>query len=366
MIPFLNFKDLNAPYKEELLKSISDVIDSGYYILGEKVREFEKAFSKYSGVKHTIGVGNGLDALTLIIRAYKELGVFHENDEIIVPANTYIASILSITENRLKPILVEPNIDTYNLDIDLIEKNISKKTKAILIVHLYGQIAYSEKLKRLAKKYKLKIIEDSAQAAGARFKNKVVGSLGDAGGISFYPSKNLGALGDGGAITTNDSKLARVVRALRNYGSEEKYFNIYKGINSRLDELQAAVLLVKLKYLDKENDKRREIAGKYLNGIKNPKIILPIVQDSNSHVWHLFVIRTKNRESLKEYLDQKGIGTMIHYPVAPHKQKAYKELNKHKYPLTENIHKTVLTLPLNPFMTEEQVEEVIKAVNSYL
>ncbi len=364
MIPFLNFKDLNVSYRKELLDAIALVIDSGQYILGPKVSSFEEEFSKYCGVKETIGVGNGLDALTLIIRAYKEMGIFYEGDEILVPANTYIASILSITENRLKPILVEPDINTYNIDVDLLEKHITKKTKAILTVHLYGRISYSEKMKKISRKYNLKIIEDCAQAHGAVYKGIKTGNLGDAAGFSFYPSENVGGLGDGGAVTTNDKKLAQIIRAIRNYGSFKKYFNQYKGANSRLDELQAAVLLVKLKYLDRENKKRREIAELYLEKINNRKLILPI-GDGLSHVWHLFVVRTENRDKFAKHLLENGVETLIHYPVPPHKQEAFKEWNKKTFPITEKIHDTIISLPLNPWMTRSEVSWVIKACVTY-
>lgn len=365
MIQFLNFKDINAPYKGELMDAIGDVIDSGNYILGEKVKLFEEKFSFYCGVKHTVGTGNGLDALALIIRAYKELGTFNEGDEILVPANTYIASILAITENRLKPVLVEPDIKTYNIDVNLLEGKITSKTKAIMVVHLYGQVGYSDKMQEIADKYNLKIIEDCAQAHGAIYRDRKVGILGDAAGFSFYPSKNLGALGDAGAVTTNDTELAEIVRALRNYGSQEKYHNKYKGINSRLDELQAAVLLVKLKYLDRETEKRRGIALRYLNEIKNQRLVLPTVLENRSHVWHLFVVRTKKRDSLQKHLQDHGVGTLIHYPVAPHKQPAYMEWNKKSYPITEEIHSTVISLPLNPVMTTEEVTKVIEVCNLY-
>lgn len=365
MIPFLDFKDLNLPYRRELLKSIAEVIDSGHYILGEKVAEFEKEFADYCGTKTAIGTGNCFDALNLIFRAYKELGAFKENDEIIVPANTYIASILPIVENRLQPLLVEPNINTYNLDPDLIESKITKKTRAILLVHLYGQIAYNQKIKNIAKKYKLKIIEDCAQSTGAQFNGQKVGSLGDAAAFSFYPSKNLASLGDAGAVTTSDSRLAKVVRALRNYGSDQKYFNTYKGINSRLDEIQATVLLIKLKHLDQENQQRREIAYQYLSKIKNPHIILPQSIDDLAHVWHLFVLRTKNRDALSKYLLDQGIGTLVHYPLPPHQQKAFTEWHHLKYPITETIHQSVLSLPLNPYLKKQDIQKIIKACNNY-
>lgn len=364
-IPFLNFRDLNKIYKTKLLKEIGRFIDSGHYILGEKVTTFEKEFAKYCGVKYCIGVGNGLDALTLIIRAYKEIGIFREGDEIIAPANTYIASLLAITENRLRPILVEPKIDTYNIDADLIEKNITRRTKAILVVHLYGQIGYSDKIKKIAHKYRLKIIEDSAQAHGAVYKSKRTGNLGDASGFSFYPSKPLGALGDAGAITTNDKKLADITLALRNYGSIKKYYNIYQGVNSRLDEIQSIILSVKLKDLNKDNEKRRSIAYQYLSGIKNKKLILPAVEDRETHVWHLFVIRTEERDKFIEHLKFEGIGTMIHYPLAPHNQMAYKDRNNESYPITESIHRTVVSLPLHSALKGEEIRKIIKVCNSY-
>jgi len=364
MISFLNFKSINTPYKKELTQVISDVIDSGRYILGEKVKKFEKEFAKYCGVKFTVGTGNGLDALTLIFRAYKEMGVFGEGDEIIVPANTYIASILSVFENRLKPVLVEPDINTYNIDVNRIEEKITKKTKAILTVHLYGRVSYSDKMQKIADKYGLKIIEDCAQAHGAKYKNKKAGNFGDAAGFSFYPSKNLGALGDAGAVTTSDKKLAEIIHAMRNYGSHKKYENLYKGVNSRLDELQAAVLLVKLKYLNRENKRRGEIAEQYLKNIKNEKLILP-QPVGDSHVWHLFVIRTKNRDAFMKYLSDNGISSLIHYPIPPHKQKAYQEWNKESYPISEEIHDTVISLPLNQAMLNKEISEVIKVCNFY-
>src|SRR3989339_1083127 len=361
MIPFLDLRAINAAHREEIMAAITRVFDSGQYILGKEVEQFEAEFTKYCGVKETIGTGNGLDALMLIIRAYKELGVFSECDEILVPANTYIASILSITENRLKPILVEPNINTYNLDSKLLEEKITKRTKGILTVHLYGQIAYSDQMQKIADKYGLKIIEDCAQAAGAKFNNRLAGNLGDAAGFSFYPSKNLGAIGDAGAVTTNDTELAEIVRALRNYGSHEKYHNKYKGVNSRLDEIQAAILSVKLKYLDKENNRRREIANMYCKNIKNNNMILPMASDELAHVWHLFVIRTKEREKFVKYMSDNGIGTLIHYPIPPHKQNAYREWSDESHPISEEIHNTIVSLPLSPAMKNNEVLTVIEA-----
>lgn len=365
MIPFLNLKNINLSYRQELIDAVTDVIDSGWYILREKVRAFENEFSKYCGVKKTIGTGNGLDALILIIRAYKEMNVFHEGDEILVPANTYIASILPITENRLKPILVEPDINTYNIDVNQLEEKITDRTKAILTVHLYGRVGYSDEMQSIADRYNLKIIEDSAQATGAMYKDKKVGNLGDASGFSFYPSKNLGALGDAGAVTTNDTELAEIIRALRNYGSHKKYHNKYKGVNSRLDELQAAVLSVKLKYLDQENEKRRGIAKLYLENINNEKLILPKAEIGKSNIWHLFVVRTENRNKFRQYLLDNGIESMIHYPIPPHKQKAFIDWNKNKYPITEEIHDTIISLPFNTAMTKEEISKVIEACNAF-
>jgi len=365
MIKFLDFKDLNILHKEELISSISSVIDSGRYILGPKVEAFEAAFSKYCGVREAIGVGNGLDALILIMRAYKELGFFSDGDEILVPANTYIASILSIVENNLKPVLIEPDMDTYNMDVNLLEKSITKKTRAILTVHLYGRVSYSEKMRSIARKHGLKIIEDCAQAHGAAWKGKKVGSLGDAAGFSFYPSKPLGSLGDAGAVTTNDVKLAKAIRALRNYGSHEKYHNIYRGINSRLDELQAAILLVKLKHLEGDNDRRRSVALAYLRGIVNDKLIMPQIEDDKSHVWHLFTVRTKNRNKFQRYMLDNGVETVIHYPIPPHRQPAFIEWNKRNYPITEEIHNTIVSLPLHSAITNKEVGQIIKICNAY-
>ena len=364
-IPFMNLKDINSPHKQEFIDAITEVIDSGRFILGEKLEAFEKEFAQYCGTDYAIGVGNGLEALMLIIRAYKELGEFREADEILVPANTYIATILAIIENRLNPVLVEPNINTYNINVDILESYITKKTKAILVVHLYGQIGYSEKMQQIADKYNLKIIEDSAQAHGALYQNKRAGSLGDASGFSFYPAKNLGAFGDGGAITTSDARLADTIRALCNYGSHKKYYNQYLGINSRLDEMQAAILSVKLKYLDSENEKRRIIAERYLSEIKNDKIILPQEQNRESHVWHLFVVRTSKRNQFQQYLADNGIETVIHYPVAPHKQHAFKNWNHLSYPITEEIHSTAISLPLSPAMQKQEINAVISECNKY-
>jgi dTDP-4-amino-4,6-dideoxygalactose transaminase len=365
MIKFLDLQKINAQYAEELKQVTSEVIDSGWYLLGERIKQFESNLAEFIGVKHAIGVANGLDALRTILKAYIELGFMQEGDEIIVPANTYIASILAISDNRLKPVLVEPDLATYNIDPKLIEQHITAKTRGIMIVHLYGQNAYNEMIGDLCKKYKLKLIEDAAQAHGALYNKKRVGSLGDAAGFSFYPGKNLGALGDAGAICTNDDGLASICRALSNYGSFEKYENNHKGLNSRLDEIQAVILSVKLPYLDGENQRRREVAEYYRDNIKNEKIILPQVKESRSHVWHLFVVRTKNRGVLQKYLYDSGIQTLIHYPIPPHKQPAYKEWNMMSFPITELIHNEILSLPISPVMKKEEIEFVVTTLNNY-
>lgn len=365
MIPFLNLKAINNLYHDELLVAMTRVLNSGWFILGEEVKRFEAQFSEYCGVEHTIGVANGLDALSLIFRAYCELGQMSPGDEVIVPSNTYIASILSVSENGLLPILVEPDPESFNIDVKHIVENISSRTKAILVVHLYGQVGYSDQLKELASRYQLKIIEDSAQAHGAIYHGKRTGNLGDASGFSFYPGKNLGALGDAGAVTTNDSQLAETVRALGNYGSKVKYENIFKGVNSRLDELQAAVLSVKLKYLDRDNQRRREIASRYLESIQNPNLILPKVSAPEAHVWHLFVVRTKHRGVFQQHLEQYGIGTVVHYPIPPHQQQAYREWSDKKLPITEDIHNTVVSLPIDISMSDADINKVINACNTY-
>lgn len=365
-VPFLDLKSINDKYRSGFETAITKVLDSGWYLLGKEVEQFENEFSSYTGVEHTVGVANGLDALRIILRAYIEMGVMNEGDEIIVPANTYIASILAVTDNNLKPILVEPDIDTYNIDPELIEEHISENTKGIMIVHLYGQNAYTEKIGELCKKYDLKLIEDAAQAHGAYFNNKRVGNLGNAAGFSFYPGKNLGALGDAGAICTDNAELAEVCRALGNYGSQKKYYNKYQGYNSRLDEIQAAILRVKLKGLDEDNQRRREIADFYLENITNAEVFLPQYSSSgNEHVWHLFVVRITDRTSFMEHIEAKGIETLIHYPIAPNKQEGYPDLHKYKLPITKKIHKEVMSLPISPIMTEKEIEAVVKAVNSY-
>jgi dTDP-4-amino-4,6-dideoxygalactose transaminase len=365
MIKFLDLKKINDHYEPEISNAIQRVLKSGWYLLGEELNSFEHEFSTYCGTKHCIGVANGLDALILILRAYKEMGIMQDGDEILVPANTYIASILSITANNLNPVLVEPDIHTCNIDPSKIEAKISKKTKAIMVVHLYGQAGPMNEINTIAKKYNLKVIEDSAQAHGAVYNSKRTGNLGDASGFSFYPGKNLGCLGDGGAVTTNDDQLADVVKTLRNYGSKTKYVNDFKGMNSRLDEIHAAVLRVKLKGLDSDNEKRRKISAIYRQQIKNPQIILPLVADEMSHVWHLFVVRTNKRDQLQQYLTNQQIQTLIHYPLAPHKQAAYKEWNNLNLPITEQIHNQVLSLPISPVLNNDEVFNVVEMINKF-
>lgn len=361
MIKFLDLYKINNQYRDEIDSAIKRVLDSGWYILGKEVDAFEKEFAAYCGTKYCIGVANGLDALSLIIQAYD----FPKGSEIIVPANTYIATILAISKNGLNPKLIEPNLKTYNIDSDLIEKEITSKTVAIMPVHLYGQACDMDCITELAKKYDLKVIEDSAQAHGAVYKNKKTGDLGDASGFSFYPGKNLGCLGDGGAITTNDNNLAQKLKALRNYGSHVKYENIYKGTNSRLDEVQAAILRIKLKYLDKDNQKRSEISRFYREKIKNNKIVLPKLKNEESHVWHIFPVMTENRETLQKYLSDNDIQTMVHYPIPPHKQQAYKEFKNLSLPVTEKIHKEILSIPISPVMEQVEVEKIVEVLNKY-
>lgn len=361
MIKFLDLKKINNRYREEIASRIKDILDKGWYLQGEENENFTKNFANFCGTKFALGVANGLDALNLIIKAYG----FGNGDEIIVPANTYIATILAISENGCIPILVEPDIKTYNINPDSIEEKITTKTKAIMVVHLYGQAVQMEKIWKIAKKYNLKIIEDSAQAHGAIYQENRTGNLGDASGFSFYPGKNLGCIGDGGAVTTNDEELFNKIKAIANYGSDRKYHHIYKGVNSRLDEIQAAVLDIKLKHLDSDNNKRREISKYYRENIKNSKIILPETYDEKSHVWHIFAVRTQNRDEFQKYLTEKGIQTIIHYPTPPHKQGAYKEWNNLSFPITEEIHNTILSLPISPVMTDSEIEKVVEVVNEY-
>lgn len=372
MIKFLDLKAINDSFEPELSGAIKRVLDAGWYLHGNETTAFEKELSEFIGTKHCIGVANGLDSLRLILRAYKELNIMQEGDEIIVPANTFIASILAISENRLKPVLVEPDINTYNIDPLKIEEKITKNTKGILLVHLYGQNAMHPEIQRLVEKYDLKLIEDNAQAIGAFYGEKRTGSLGHASGFSFYPGKNIGCLGDGGAVTTNDDKLADIIRALSNYGSNIKYVCDYQGINSRLDEIQAAILRVKLKRLDADNKRRQQIARYYCENIVNQDITLPVLKNQFqlssfnshlSHVWHLFVILHPERDQLQQHLNDNGIQTLIHYPIPPHKQLAYKEWNKVSLSITEKITNEILSLPISPVMRDEEVKRVVDVVH---
>ena len=367
MISFLDLGKAQESVSAELKEVASQVIDSGRFILGERVKNFEGEFARYCGVGHAIGTANGLDALTLIFRAYMEMGLMEEGDEVLVPSNTYIASILSVTENNLRPVLIEPDIGSYNIDAKLIEDSITERTKAVMIVHLYGQVAYCNEIGEIARKHGLKVVEDCAQAQGAALGGTKTGNFGDASGFSFYPSKNLGGLGDGGAVTTNDDELANTITALRNYGSQVKYENLYKGINSRLDEIQAAFLSVKLRHLDSGNRRRSEIADFYLDNVENEKLVLPerFHKDKSSHVYHLFVVRTQDRNNLREYLLEQGVGTDVHYPIAPHHQKAFSEMNDQSYPISEELHRSVLSIPSGLHLSDEDVELIAKAMNRY-
>ena len=364
-VPFLSLKDITNKYSSEIHAAVKRVVDSGYYLQGNENKVFEEHYAQYIGCNHAVGVANGLDALFLILHAYMEMGVMNPGDEIIVPANTYIASILAITDNMLTPVLLEPSLETYQIDDTLIEQAITSKTKAIMIVHLYGQCAYTQKIGDLCKKYNLKLIEDNAQAHGCMFHGVKTGALGDAAGHSFYPGKNLGAFGDAGAVTTNDDELASVVRSLANYGSAKKYVFRYKGWNSRLDEIQAAVLDVKLSHLDQDIELRKQVAKRYIAGIHNPKIILPKIFDWQQHVFHLFPIRCVERDALQNYLTEKSIGTLIHYPIPPHKQECYAEWNNMVLPITEKIHNEELSIPMSPTMTVAQIDYVVQALNAY-
>lgn len=361
MIKFLDLKKINERFRDEMDARIKDVLDSGWYLQGRQNEIFAENFAKYCGTEYALGVANGLEAIKLIIKAYG----FGPGDEIIVPANTYIATILAITDNGCTPVLVEPDINTYNINPDLIEEKITSRTKAIIPVHLYGQAVQMEKIWNIAKKHSLKIIEDSAQAHGALYDGKRTGHLGDAAAFSFYPGKNLGALGDAGGITTDDKALYEKVKAIANYGSDIKYHHIYKGTNSRLDEIQAALLDVRLKYLDSDNARRREIASYYRKNITNPKITLPQAYNENAHVWHVFVIRTKDRDVLKKHLEENGIQTNIHYPVPPHKQLAYSEWERISLPITEKIHREVISLPISPVLTDEEAGKIAEACNAF-
>ncbi|WP_341201688.1 DegT/DnrJ/EryC1/StrS family aminotransferase [Planomicrobium okeanokoites] len=362
MIPFLDLKKINSQYSNDLKEAAGRVIESGWYIMGNELESFESNYAAYCGTKYCIGVSNGLDALKLILKAYE----FGPGDEIIVPSNTYIASILAISEVGATPVLVEPNIQTYNIEATQIEKAISKKTKAIMVVHLYGRVCKMDEINIIAKKNGIKVIEDAAQAHGAEYRGNKVGNLGNVASFSFYPGKNMGALGDGGAITTNDKSLARKLRALRNYGSEVKYENKVKGYNHRLDEIQAAFLNIKLAHIEKENKKRQELAAKYLSGICNDLILLPNLDIKNKeNVWHVFPIRVKKRSEFQDFLYKNGIQTVIHYPIPPHKQSAYKEWNKLTFPISERIHNEIISLPISPVQSLQDTEYIINIVNNY-
>ena len=365
MIKYCDLKKITDIYEPRLSEAVNRVIQSGWYISGNEVRNFEQEFAEYCGCEYCIGTGNGLDALTIIMLAYKELGIMQDGDEVIVPANTYIASILAILQAGLKPVLCEPSWESCNINPERIEELITARTKAIMAVHLYGRCAKIQQIEEIAKKHSLKIIEDSAQAHGATINGKRAGNLGDATGFSFYPGKNLGALGDGGAITTNDKELADTARAIANYGSQKKYVNIFKGVNSRLDEIQAAILSVKLKSLDNDNDRRRDIAERYNNEINNPAITLTQTCNREEHVYHIYPIFCKEREKLQKYLYENGVETLIHYPIPPHKQEALKEFNKLEFPITERIHCEELSLPCNPAMSDDEVAKVIATINSF-
>jgi len=363
MIPFLDLKAVNGNYRDELVEAATRVIDSGWYIQGGEVTAFENEFADYCGTKYCIGVANGLDALTLTFRAWKEMGLLKEGDEVIVPANTYIASILAITENRLRPVLVEPDEVTFNLCPKKVAEVVTADTRVILAVHLYGQISPMPALMALAEQHGLLVLEDAAQAHGASIAGRKAGSWGHAAGFSFYPGKNLGALGDAGAVTTSNETLAKTIRALGNYGSHKKYENIYQGVNSRLDEIQAAMLRVKLKHLDSEIDIRRCVANYYLENIKNTSIKVPKVTNPEEHVWHVFVLRSNQRDDLKEWLESRGVMTQIHYPIAPFDQVAYKFLSSKSLPLTRELHKSVLSLPMSPCITENECRYIVDSCN---
>lgn len=361
MIKFLDLEKVNNRFRADIDNRIRDILDAGWYLSGKYNEEFTAHFAEFCGTKYAIGVANGLDALNLIIRGYG----WGAGDEIIVPANTFIATILAISENNCTPVLVEPDINTYNINPDLIEVAITPRTKAIMLVHLYGQAVQMDKIWELAKKYNLKVIEDAAQAHGAMYNGRRVGNLGDAAAFSFYPGKNLGAFGDAGGVTTNDPELYEKIRAIANYGSDYKYHHVYKGVNSRLDEIQSAILDAKLPYLDEDNARRREIATAYRTRITNPKIILPKTYDENAHVWHVFVIRTENRDVLAKYLNDNDIQTNIHYPTPPHKQGAYSELANQSFSVSEEIHRTCLSLPISPVLTDEEVERIVGVINAW-
>lgn len=371
MMKYLDLKRINDMHDEEIRQAINEVLESGWYLRGEATRRFEQHYAEYIGTKYCIGCANGLDALTLILRAYKEMGIMHDGDEIIVPANTYIASILSITENHLVPVLVEPDINTLQIDDTLIEQAITPRACAVMIVHLYGRCAYTERIGDICRRHGLKLIEDNAQSHGCTFvpsaevlpQPKRTGSLGDAAGHSFYPGKNLGALGDAGAVTTDDEELAQIIRSIANYGSSRKYVFDYIGRNSRIDELQAAILDAKLLYLDAANDRRKEIASIYINKVKNPAVVIP--QCQRDSVWHIFPVFCERRDDLQRYLIEHGVETQIHYPVAPHQQLCYAAWNQLSFPVTERIHREELSLPCNPVITHEEANHIVDLLNRF-
>jgi len=368
LIRFLDLKRITASFQPQLGEAITRVVDSGFFVRGDEVNHFEEEYASYTGTRYCIGVGNGFDALRLILRAWIVSGMMQEGDEVIVPANTYIASILPVSENRLRPVLVDPDPETFNIDAENIEKAITPRTRAIMVVHLYGRNAMTDEIRAIAEAYHLKIIEDNAQAAGCFWKLKRTGSLGDVAAHSFFPTKNLGALGDGGAVTTDDEGLADTIRTLANYGSHRKGYNALMGINSRLDELQAAVLRVKLQRLDEDNARRRSGAALYCTHVNNPHIVLPsppMDRNGREHVWHLFVVRCKKREALQKHLANEGVETLIHYPVPPHKQAAFHEWNAVTFPVSEQIHRDVLSLPLSPVHKEAEWMQVVEAVNRF-
>ena len=362
MIKFLDLKQVNERFRAEMDAAIKRVLDSGWYLLGKEVEAFEQEFATYCGTKHCVGVANGLDALTLILKAYG----FGPGDEIIVPANTFIATLLAVSANGCTPVLVEPDWNTRLIDVNKIESAVTPRTKAIMVVHLYGRAVEMETVWEVAKRHGLKVIEDSAQAHGAKYLGKRCGNLGDASGFSFYPGKNLGCLGDGGAVTTNDEELVTKIRAIRNYGSDYKYHHIYKGMNSRLDEIQAALLRVKLPHLDEDNARRREVAGRYIHEIVNPRIELPQVPtDPEGHVWHVFAVTCRERDELVKHLESKGIQTNIHYPTPPHLQGAYRELKNQTFPISERMHREIASLPMSPALSDEEVSKVVEAINEF-
>ncbi len=365
MIKYLDLKKVTARHGEEINSAIRRVVDGGWYLLGEETKRFEEEYARFIGTKHCVSCANGLDSLTLILRAYIEMGVLREGDEVIVPANTYIATILAITENNLVPRLVEPRLDTFQIDDSLIESSISNRTKAIMLVHLYGRCAYTDRVGELCKKHNIKLLEDNAQAHGCLFNRKRTGSLGAAAGHSFYPGKNLGALGDAGAVTTNDEELATTVRSIANYGSSRKYVFDYKGRNSRMDEVQAAVLRIKLKYIDIENESRKALARRYVSSINNPKLRLPDIYYCENSVHHVFPVLCERRDELQQYLADNGVQTIIHYPIPPHKQRCYTDFSSLQLPITEQIHRQELSIPLNSVLEEDEIETIIRLLNEF-